>query len=226
MKKKCPNCRLVNFATATECVRCRENLREVSSFLTPERSVRRESRPSLAAVILRRSAVCVFAVCFTIFGFYLSLIGSAERLHVVQKQEIMRSVDILDRAGFRTEVTLLRHFTAYRATDNWLNASVEKENAYAATNFPFEIMTIYEEFFTVPLDETERAAILLHEAQHLKGADEPEAYAFVWKNKARIGWTKAKYANSVVWRNVRKQTREVAPELFVCEDREFADCTE
>ncbi len=226
MKKKCPNCRLVNFATAFECVRCRQNLREVSSFSAPERPVRGESKPSLAAVIVRRAAVCVFAVCFTVFGFYLSLIGSAERLHVVQKQEIMRSVDILERAGFRTEVTLLRHFTAYRATDNWLNASVEKENAYAATNFPFEIMTVYNEFFTVPLDETERAAILLHEAQHLRGADEREAYAFVWKNRSRIGWTQANYGNSVVWRNVRKQTREVVPELFVCAEREFADCTE
>ncbi len=58
-----------------------------------------------------------------------------------------------------------------RGNDNWLNASTKYENAYAATNFPIEIMTIYPEFFTDTLDDTERAAILLHEAQHLKGAE-------------------------------------------------------
>jgi hypothetical protein len=87
-------------------------------------------------------------------------------------------------------------------------------------------MTIYPDFFTYPVDETERAAILLHEAQHLKGADEKEAYEFVWKNRKRLGWTKEIYGNSVIWLNVRKQTREVAPELFVCPANEYADCTE
>jgi hypothetical protein len=67
----------------------------------------------------------------------------------------------------------------FRANDNWLNASVEKENAYAATNYPFEIVTIYPDFFRFTVDDTERAAILLHEAQHLKGKDEKESYEFV-----------------------------------------------
>ncbi len=222
MKKKCPDCKLVNFATAAECLRCQRSLREVSSFAVPARNRER----SFGAVLVRRASVCVFAIAFTLFGFYLSLIGSAERLEYDQKKTVGRAIDILDEKGFSSEVTLLRYFSAYRGTDNWLNASVEKENAYAATNFPFEILTIYPDFFNVPVDDTERAAILLHEAQHLKGADEPEAYKFVWKNRKRLGWTKETYANSVVWRNVRKQTREIVPELFACEEKEFSDCTE
>ena len=103
---------------------------------------------------------------------------------------------------------------------------MEKENAYAATNFPFEIITVYPDFFAVSTDGTERAAILLHEARHLQGAGEKAAYEFVWQNRRQLGWTKDKYFNSVIWRNVRRQTREYAPDLFVCEKNDFQDCTE
>lgn len=223
MKKCCPDCKLVNFAAAAECARCRRDLLEVSTFDIHERTPR---KPSFAIVVVRRAAVCVFMIAFTLFGFYLSLIGSAEQLHVNEKASIKRSIEIIDDGGFRSETFLLRYLTAYRATDNWLNASVEKENAYAAANFPFEILTIYPDCFNLTRDEVERAAILLHEAQHLKGADEKEAYAFVWKNRKRIGWTSDKYSGSVVWRNIRKQTREIAPELFVCPENDFSDCTE
>lgn len=221
MKKKCPNCNLINYATAENCLRCRHAL---VGTLSVEASEPR--RKSLARTILKRAAVCVFATLFTVFGFYLSLIGSAKRLEYDQKKTIEHSILILEDKGFGREVFLLRYLTAYRGTDNWLNASTREENAYAATNFPFEIMTVYADFFNFPKDDTERAAILLHEAQHLKGADEKEAYAFVWKNRKQLGWTKENYGGSVVWRNVRKQTREIAPELFVCETNEFADCTE
>ena len=87
-------------------------------------------------------------------------------------------------------------------------------------------MTVYPEFFTVTMDDTERAAILLHEAQHLKGADEKEAYEFVWRNRKQLGWTKQAYRNSMIWRSVRQQTKEFAPNLFVCEWTEYGDCTE
>lgn len=221
MKKKCPNCNLVNYATAENCLRCQHNLREVSSFETPA-----QRKKSLKITILKRAAVCLFAIVFTLFGFYLSLIGSAKRLEYDEKKAIERSILILEDKGFGKEVFLLRYLTAYRGTDNWLNASTRDENAYAATNFPVEIMTIYPDFFIYPNDDTERAAILLHEAQHLKGADEKEAYEFVWKNRKQLGWTKENYGGSVVWRNVRKQTKEIVPHLFVCEMNEFADCTE
>jgi len=166
------------------------------------------------------------AVLIALLGFYLTLLVSAKRLSYDEQKSVERSVQILENKGFERDVLLLRYVTAYRGTDNWLNASTREENAYAATNFPFEIMTVYPDFFNIPLDDTERAAILLHEAQHLKGADEKEAYEFVWKNRKKLGWTKEAYGNSIVWRNVRRQTREIAPHLFVCEINEFADCTE
>jgi hypothetical protein len=220
MKKNCPNCQLINFSTAETCKRCDFSLLSVSAESVDEKN------PLYKSKILRRILVCIGAILFTVFGFYLSLIGSCERLTYQQKEIIDGSIAILDEKGFSSEVFLLNYLTAFRATDNWLNASVPKENAYAATNYPVEIMTIYPEFFTVTVDDTERAAIILHEAQHLKGADEREAYRFVWENRKRIGWTKETHRDSVIWLNVRLQTKEYAPELFTCSDKPYNDCTE
>jgi hypothetical protein len=221
MKKKCPNCQLINFATAEHCLRCEYNLLETSTFNQPG-----AKKSFFRSKILIRVGSCLFAVLIALLVFYLSLILTAKRLEYQEKQSIERAVLILEEKGFDKEVFMLRYLTAYRGNDNWLNASTREENAYAATNFPFEIMTIYPDFFQYPRDDIERAAILLHEAQHLKGADEREAYEFVWKNRQKLGWTKEKYATSVVWRNVRKQTKEVAPNLFVCNINEYGDCTE
>lgn len=218
MTKKCLNCRLVNFADAETCSRCETSAFEIVS--------RRAAPRPVWLTIARRAVVCIAVVAFTIAGFYISLIGSAQRLGYEQKKTVERAIGVLDANGFRQEVFFLNYLTAYRATDNWLNQSIEKENAYAATNFPFEIMTIYEDFYKIPLDDTERAAILLHESRHLLGDDEPEAYGFVWRNRHRIGWTHDKYSGSILWRNVRKQTRELVPSLFTCPDREYSDCTE
>lgn len=221
MKKKCPNCQLVNFPHSEECVRCRHNLIEVSSIKeTQLKAAKSEFR------ILRRAFVCA-AVCFSaLLAFYLSLLFTSAPLGYDEKKQIEKAIEILGEKGFSKEVFLLEYLTKFRANDNWLNASTKFENAYAATNFPIEIMTIYPDFFTVSVDDTERAAILLHEAQHLKGADEKEAYEFVWRSRKKLGWTKEAYGNSVIWRNVRKQTGEYAPNLFVCELNESGDCTE
>ena len=221
MNKKCPNCQLVNFATAENCRRCEYNLQETSTFTQSE-----AKKSFFRSKIFLRAGGLFFAICIALLGFYLSLILSATRLEYNEKKSVERAVSILEDKGFDREVFLLRYLTAYRANDNWLNASVEKENAYAATNFPFEIMTIYPDFFQYTQDDTERAAILLHEAQHLKGADEQQAYEFVWKNRQKLGWTKENYGNSIVWRNVRKQTKEVTPELFICQLNDYGDCTE
>jgi hypothetical protein len=221
MKKTCPNCKLVNFATAENCLRCRCSLIETATFESPEAKNGRA-----AGKILIRVGGLLVAVFIALFGFYMTLIVSAKRLAYEEQKTIERAVLILEEKGFAREVFLLRYLTAYRATDNWLNASTREENAYAATNFPFEIMTVYPDFFTFPQDDTERAAILLHEAQHLKGGDEKAAYEFVWVNREKLGWTKENYGDSVIWRHVRKQTREAAPHLFVCEASEYADCTE
>jgi hypothetical protein len=222
MNKKCPDCNLINFPNAENCKRCAADLR---SFKTAQTVAEKPPR-SLKTKLLRRAAVC-FAMClFTIFGFYLSLLVSAKRLSYDEKQKIERAVRILEEKGFDREVFLLRYLTAYRATDNWLNASTREENAYAATNFPFEIMTIYPDFFLYSQDETDAAAILLHEAQHLMGADEPEAYEYVWTNRHRLGWTGETHGNSKVYRNTERQTQEFAPHLFQCGGKTSNDCTE
>ena len=220
MKKKCPNCQLVNFSHTEECARCQYNLVEVSSVLEGKKDVNVKSN------ILRRALICAAVSFAVLLGFYLSLIFTSAPLNYDEKKQIEKAVSILDEKGFSEEVFLLEYLTKFRSNDHWLNASTKFENAYAATNFPVEIMTVYPEFFTATVDDTERAAILLHEAQHLKGADEKEAYEFVWRERKKLGWTKEAYGNSVIWRNVRKQTAEYAPNLFVCDLNEAGDCTE
>lgn len=222
MNKKCPECNLINFPTAAVCKRCEADLR---SFDRAQNAPEKPKK-SFRAKLVRRTAVC-FAMClFTIFGFYVSLLVSAKRLGYEEKQKIERAVQILDDKGFDREVLLLRYLTAYRSEDNWLNASTREENAYAATNFPFEIMTVYPDFFMYSQDDVDMAAILLHEAQHLLGADEPEAYDYVWRNRHRLGWTRATHGSSKVWLNTERQTREVAPNLFACAGKTDGDCTE
>jgi hypothetical protein len=221
MKKNCPKCNLTNFATAEHCLRCHSKLLEVAA--SGDKS---EKKSFFRSKLSIRVGGVLAAVFVALFGFYITLLTSAKRLDYDQKSQIERSILILEEKGFSKEVFLLRYLTAYRSTDNWLNASTREENAYAATNFPFEIMTVYPDFYNYPKDDVERAAILLHEAQHLKGADEKEAYKYVWQHRKQIGWTKEAYGGSVVWRNVRKQTSEIAPELFVCNINEYADCTE
>ena len=215
MIKKCSNCRLVNYPDAILCARCDTDL-AAPVVVKGKRSTR----------FLVRAAVCLCVCLAALFGFYLSLIASAKSLTLDEKQAVRAAIQILKDKGFSREAMMLENFTVYRSNDNWLNASVEKENAYAATNFPFEIMTLYPEFFTIPVDDSERAAILLHEARHLQGKDEEDAYRFVWKNRQKFGWTQDAYNDAHIWKGVRKQTREYAPDLFVCEQNEFSDCTE
>ena len=136
------------------------------------------------------------------------------------------AITIIEKRGFINEAYLLRDLATFRGSDNWLNAAVPKENAYAATNYPFAIITLYPDFVTYPEDDIERAAILLHEARHLKGYGEEDAYEFVWRNKKYMGWTEGSYGDSVVWLNIRKQTREMAPNLFVCDFNQHGDCTD
>ena len=221
MNKKCPNCQLTNFAHSKECVRCQFNLIEVSIM-----SENRQKTSFLKSKIFRRALICAAVCIFALLGFYLSMIFTSAPLKSADRKSVAVAINILDEKGFAKEVFLLRYLTSFRSNDNWLNASTKLEDAYAATNFPFEIMTIYPDYFAHTQDDTERAAILLHEAQHLKGADEKEAYEFVWRNRKQLGWTKENYADSLVWRNVRRQTKEFAPNLFICSGTELGDCTE
>lgn len=216
MKKKCSQCKLVNYPTAAECGRCGSVL-----VITEE-----PSPSSLPRRVLNRIAFFVLVCGLAIVGFYGSLVFSSQPLNYDQKQTVSAATELLRSRGFSTEAFLLSRAATFRSTDHWLNSSVVKENAFAAANFPFAIITLYPDFFTYPADEVEKAAILLHEAKHLQGADEKEAYEFVWRNREKLGWTSEKYAESVVWKEIRKQTRDIVPEIFVCDINPAGDCTE
>jgi hypothetical protein len=221
MNKQCPRCNLNNSKTAKSCVKCLFDLKEVST----DKADKHKGK-SLFARVFRRAVICFIVCLLAIAGFYFSLVFSAEPLTAEENESITRAIKVLEEKGFLEEVFYLNNLTVFRGSDNWLNASVPKENAYAATNYPLEIMTIYPDFFAYTRDDTERAAILLHEAKHLKGYDEPVAYEFVWKNKKQLGWTKENYRTSIIWIEIRKQTREYVPNLFVCDFNEYDDCTE
>ncbi|MBK8464830.1 MAG: zinc finger Ran-binding domain-containing family 2 protein [Chloracidobacterium sp.] len=215
MNKKCPACNVVNFPEADLCIRCNASL-EASGH----------KRGTTGSRLLTRIVVCIAVCCAVIFGFYVSLVASAKSLSPEQGHQVRKALAVLNERGFSNEIFLLEHFSVFRSEDNWLNASVDKENAYAAANFPFEIVTLYPDFFTYPVDDVERAAILLHESRHLRGEDEHDAYKYVWLHRKQLGWTVDKYRDSPVWSNIRKQTKDNVPELFVCEGKELSDCTE
>ncbi len=217
MKKKCPRCNLVNYQTASECARCGSALLDGAAD---------EAREKRGPNLLRRAVVCLIVLFAALGGFYASMVFSAKGLGYDEKRSIYGCIQILERQGFADEAFLLRRLAVFRSTDNWLNSSVVKENAFAATNFPFGIVTVYSDFFTYPVDDVERAAILLHEAKHMQGADEPEAYEFVWRNRKKLGWTTEIYSNSTVFLEIRKQTKEYAPGVFVCDVNPNGDCTE
>lgn len=165
-------------------------------------------------------------VCFAMVGtFYLSLIFTASPLSADETESVHAAITVLEKRGFINEAFLLRDLATFRNNDNWLNASVSKEDAFAATNYPFVIVTLYPDFFSYPIDDIERAAILLHEARHLKGNGEEDAYEFVWRNRKYLGWTADKYSHSITWQNIRRQTKEFAPNLFVCDFNPYNDCT-
>lgn len=218
MNNKCSNCNLVNFTSAEACKRCGLPFGESENIPS--------NRGFLKSPLLRRAVVFIVVCIVALLGFYTSLLFSAARPTYEERKTVAEAIELLDEKGFDDEAFLLRNLAAFRTNDNWLNASVEKENAYAATNFPFEIVTLYPDFFTKPVDATERAVILLHEAKHLQGKDEKEAYEFVWKNRHRLGWTFRNYSESEMWHSVRKLTTEYVPELFLCFEKLDDDCTE
>jgi hypothetical protein len=159
-----------------------------------------------------------------VFLWSRSLLLTSDPIDAAQRQIVMESVHLLEQAGFTREVAMLRHFANFRANDNWWNLYLGHRDAYAATNFPLGVVTLYPAFFTVPVDNTERAVILFHEAQHLMGAGEDATLARVWQEKQRLGWTSERYARTRVWSNTREWTLSSVPALFECGPNRRADC--
>jgi len=220
VKSKCPRCGLVNLATDVNCRRCgasleRHQIREDDSV---------EEQPRNRG-LLRRLTWIISATSILLFAFYLSLLLTSHDLGLHERETVQRAVSVLEQKGFDKEALVIRRLATYRDSDNWWNNYMGHRDAYAATNFPFEVLTLYPEFFQAPVDDDERAAILLHEAYHLLGSGEEAALEGVWRNKQRLGWTAEKYGQSKVWRGTRELTIAYAPQLFRCGDDSKSDCT-
>ncbi|HEX6127284.1 MAG TPA: hypothetical protein VFZ23_18075 [Pyrinomonadaceae bacterium] len=167
-----------------------------------------------------------FACVLALVAFHLSLVTTSAPLLRDESIAVKRAIDLLDAKGFKTEVLVLRHTAIFRRTDHWLNVIAEKENAFAATNFPFQIITLYPDFHTRASDDTERAMILLHEARHLLAENEADAQRYVWRNRRQLGWTQLTHGTTQTYITVEQQTREHLPDLFTCPNRNWNDCTE
>jgi hypothetical protein len=219
-RNKCAQCGLVNAAADEVCRRCGAAL-DAEPGAVAETV---EAAPKKSRSFLKRVAWIVGATMILLIIFYLSLLFTADSLQTAQRDQVQRSIAILEQKGFRTEAFVLRRLASYRTSDNWLNAYVGHRDAYAATNFPFEVVTLYSDFFSFPVDDTERAAVLLHEARHLLGDDEDEALELTWKNKRQLGWTEDKYGQTRVWDATEDLTRPRFAYMFSCGADGQTDC--
>jgi hypothetical protein len=225
-RSKCSQCGLVNPTTDTSCRRCGSSLAEGETGTTE--LVVAASEPDKKPVQERKLGLRVGWILGTtlilLFAAYMSLLLTSRELELDQRQTVRAATAILEQKGFTRQAFVLNHLAQYRGTDNWWNGYVGHHTAYAATNFPFEVVTLYPEFFDTAVDDTERAAILLHESYHLFGSGEETALEGVWRDKQRLGWTADKYGQTKVWINTRDLTAAGVPKLFKCGRDSRSDC--
>ena len=176
--------------------------------------------------ILQQTATHAASAVLAVIAFYLSLVSTSLPPTSYEQRQIDQAIQLLADRGFSDEVFLLKGTTTFRGTDHWLNSLTEKESAYASTNFPFQIVTLYSDFYSKASDDTERAMVLMHEARHLMGEDENQAYAYVWRHRKQLGWSMKTHGSTESYVTIEEQTREMAPELFNCPDKPWEDCTE
>jgi hypothetical protein len=220
--KKCVECGLVNFAADETCRRCGAMLDSVQTVEASDALPAKSRKRRILLRILFTPALIVIILLVA----YLSLLATSDAIDSKQREAVNRAVDVLDRKGFSQEAFMLRHAVSFRATDNWWNRWVGHADAYAATNFPFEVVTLYPDFFNLPVDDVERAAILLHETYHLYGHGEEAAFKGAWRDKRRLGWTRSTYGETSVWKNVAESTYNYAPQYFQCGTDLRSDCYE
>jgi hypothetical protein len=224
-RNKCSQCGLVNSTNDHNCRRCGASLDEETATTEPALAA---AVPEDKPVQKRRTALRLGWILGTtlvlLFAAYMSLLLTSEELPYDQRQIVNSATAILKQKGFSRQAFVLDHLVQYRRTDNWWNGYVGHQSAYAATNFPFEVVTLYPEFFDTAVDDTERAAILLHESYHLFGSGEEAALEGAWRNKAKVGWTADKYGLTKVWINTRDLTSSHVPQLFTCGADGHSDC--
>jgi hypothetical protein len=222
-RRKCANCGLVNAASDELCRRCGTPLN------TDVRGERAPSGPDGGETpkkrgLLKRITWVLGATSIILLIWYVSLLISSDGLQPDQREKVQNAIAVLSQQGFNREAFLLKHLTVFRGTDNWWNKYIGHRDAYAATNFPFEVVTLYPDFFTVPVDDKERAAVLLHESCHLLGDGEDAALQSTWRNKRQLGWTVEKYHQTRVWDATEKLTRASFPYMFQCGSDTQSDC--
>lgn len=225
-RAKCATCSLINFDVDEICRRCGAPLSEVNraDSAAPHHHAPGDDRAR--RTILGRVALVCALTGFILTVWYLSLVASSRPLTYDQKKTVSQAIDVLERQGFDRDVFVLRRLVSFRASDNWWNEYVGHADAYAATNFPFEVVTLYPDFFTRSVDDVERAAVLLHESYHLAGRGEKAAFAGVWRAKSQLGWTRKRYGHTRIWSTVAELTTNHAPKLFRCGYEGNEDCTE
>jgi hypothetical protein len=219
-RAKCSECGLVNFASSDACRRCGAALLPDAPAFAPA-----VGAPAFHGRGLGRWVLWILGVTTIILAIaYASLLVTSHGLSPEERRLVMAAVDVIDRAGYSRESFVMRHLVRYRSTDNWWNRYVGHFTAYAATNFPFGIVTLYPTFFKYPVDDIERATILLHESSHLFGEREEAALQRVWIEKEKLGWTSARYGHTRVWKNTREWTAGSVPLLFRCGEDGQSDC--
>ena len=221
-RQKCAECGLVNAGADEACRRCGAPLGAVE-FPSPKPEPEEPDKPRKRSFLKR--VIWVFSATIVILIlWYVSLLLTSDGLEADQKQKVQNAIAVLQQQGFSREAFVLTYLTTFRRTDNWLNAYLGHRDAYAATNFPFEVVTLFPEFFALPVDDRERAAVLLHEASHLLGEGEDAALQITWKSKKQLGWTADKYSQTRVWDATEHLTREKFPYIFQCAPDGESDC--
>ena len=222
-RNKCPSCGLVNAGSDEVCRRCGAGL-FAEEFAEPPYSAQPQPAEPKKRPFVKRVFWILTTTGILLIAFYTSLLLSSDGLNAEQRLNVQKAIALINERGLTREAFALEHLTSFRNTDNWLNAYVGHRDAYAATNFPFEIVTLYPEFFEAPADDTERAAVLLHEARHLLGDGEDAALENTWKSKRRLGWTIDKYGGTKVWDATMRLTKARFPYMFQCGGSGQSDC--
>jgi hypothetical protein len=222
-RQKCIQCGLVNVGEDEHCRRCGGSLAEARDLQAGALEPAPATKPP-GRSLLRRIMWVVSATLIVLVVWYFSLLISSDPLQPEQHLKVDVAIGLLELRGFSHEAFVLRHATQFRSTDNWWNRYIGHRDAYAATNFPFEIVTLYPEFFNTPVDDCERSAVLLHEARHLLGDGEEAALRSTWMAKQRLGWTAERYKQTRVWDATERLTKEEFPYMFQCGPDGQSDC--
>ena len=223
LRRKCGHCGLVNAAADELCRRCGTALanNETAEPLPASAEVATTAKKR---GFLKRLTWVLGATSIILVIWYASLLITSDGLQPDERQKVEAAIGLLQQHGLNPEAFVLKHLTMFRRTDNWWNRYIGHRDAYAATNFPFEIVTLYPEFFDVPVDDCERAAVLLHEGRHLLGDGEEAALRSTWQNKRRLGWTVDRYKQTRVWDATERLTKAQFPYMFQCGANGQTDC--